>query len=157
MKTIFIQKNRGFVILFSVTVSGILLAIALGVLNVAFKEVRFSTSAKDANDAFFAADTGAECALKYDKFASSLNAFTGTATMNCGNSNRVVTPLTASSWSFIVSAIGTSGEACAKVSVTKSGNTTTVVSKGYNVGDSVCNSSNPNRVERELKTTYSTP
>ena len=46
-----IKKNRGFVILFAVTLSSILLAIALGVANIALKEIRFGTSAKDTNEA----------------------------------------------------------------------------------------------------------
>ena len=62
-----IKKNKGFVILFAVMLSSIFLAIALGVSNIAFREVTFGTSAKDANDAFFAADVGAECALFNDK------------------------------------------------------------------------------------------
>src|SRR3989338_6549604 len=61
------KKNKGFVLLFAVTLSSILLAIALGVSNVAFRELRFSTNARSTNDAFFAADTGIECALNYDK------------------------------------------------------------------------------------------
>src|ERR1035437_11163940 len=67
-----IKKNKGFVILFAVTLSALLLSIALGVANVAFREAKFNTSAKDTNNAFFAADTGAECALYYDKSTMSV-------------------------------------------------------------------------------------
>src|SRR3989344_9100858 len=63
--------RSGFVILFAVTLSSILLSVALGVANVALREVGFSTSARDSSDAFLAADTGAECALFYDKLSSS--------------------------------------------------------------------------------------
>ena len=62
-----IKNNRGFVILFAVTLASILLTISLGVSNIALREIKFSTSAKDTNDAFFAADTGTECALFNDK------------------------------------------------------------------------------------------
>src|SRR3989344_7795571 len=61
------SSGSGFVILFAVMISSIILAIALGVSNIAFKEIKFSTSVKDTNDAFFAADTGLECALFNDK------------------------------------------------------------------------------------------
>ena len=64
-------KNRGFVILFAVTISSILLALAIGVANIALKEVKFNTSAKDTNNAFFAADTAIEYALFQDKPPSS--------------------------------------------------------------------------------------
>src|SRR3989338_10209048 len=57
----------GFVILFAVMISSIILAIALGVANIALKEIKFSASVKDTNEAFFAADTGLECVLFNDK------------------------------------------------------------------------------------------
>ena len=62
-----IKKNKAFVLLFAVTLSAILLSIALGVSNITFRELKFSTNARDSNNAFFAADTGAECAEYYDK------------------------------------------------------------------------------------------
>jgi|GEM_PF-410305 len=150
-----IKKNRGFVILFAVTISAILLAIALGVGNVVIKELQFGTNARDTNDAFFAADTGVECALAYDKASPSANGFTGSASMNCAGTAIVPTQSPSSFWTFIVPGIGSASQSCAKVTVDKTNSTTTVVnSKGYNVGDASCVSSNTNRVERELQITY---
>ncbi|HEV7424440.1 MAG TPA: hypothetical protein VGO21_04595, partial [Candidatus Paceibacterota bacterium] len=65
--------RSGFVILFAVTLASIILAVTLGAINVALKEIKFSTNAKDTNNAFFAADVGVECAEYYDK--STINAF----------------------------------------------------------------------------------
>ena len=65
------NKERGFVILFAVTLSSIILSIALGVANIALKEASFSTSARSTNNAFLAADTGAECALFHDRLIDS--------------------------------------------------------------------------------------
>jgi hypothetical protein len=133
-----IKKNRGFVILFVVTLSSILLAIALGTANIALKEIKFGTSTKDTNNAFFAADAGAELALFNDKTPN----FYPIGTTN-----------------FIVSGLG-SGLSCAKVSVFKDNTTsppsiiTTVISKGYNIGDAACLSSNPDRIEREIIVSY---
>ncbi len=154
MKIKDIKKNRGFTLLYAVMISSIILAITLGVMSIALKEINFGGSAKDTNDAFFAADTGAECALYYDKENPADNAFTGTATMNCSGS-----PITLSGvsplWSFVVPGLGTNGQNCAKVVVDKSDFPTTVVtSKGYNIGDASCASSSTNRVERELQVTY---
>ena len=151
------KENKGFVILFAVTISSILLSIALGVMNVSLNEVRFSTSARATNDAFFAADTGAECALLHDRSAAADNAFTGTASMNC-----VGGPITLSgsdpSWNFIIAGLGSLGQSCAKVTVIKTFidpyTFTTVTSKGYNIGDSACESSSSNRIEREIKVSY---
>jgi hypothetical protein len=42
------------------------LAIAIGISNIAYKEILLSASARESHYSFFAADTGAECALHYD-------------------------------------------------------------------------------------------
>lgn len=152
------QDNKGFVILFAVTISSILLSIALGIAHVAFKELRFSTSARDTNDAFFAADAGVECALAHDKGDPAQNAFTGSASMSCAGSSIALSG-GAPSWSFVIPALGSSGQSCAKVTVFKDTTSppdvfTTVTSKGYNVGNSACESSSQNRIERELRLSY---
>ncbi len=154
MNLIKIKKNRGIAILFTVMISSIILAIALGVANIAYKELSFNTSAKDADDAFFSADTGVECALFYDKSALSDNAFIGTANMNCANNPVSISSITSSFWTFTISGLGNSGQGCAIVTVDKTPPGTIIISKGYNNGDSSCNSLNVNRVERELKVTY---
>jgi len=155
-----IKKNKGFVILFAVMLSSILLAIALGVSNIAFREVTFGTSAKDANDAFFAADVGAECALFYDKSLPANNAFTVgqsfAGPMNCAGSHVALVGDTGPSWSFDVVGLGSNGKSCAKVTVDKSIEPITIISKGYssdNIGDTSCTPLS-NSLERELEVTY---
>lgn len=137
-----IQKNKGFVILFAITISSIILAIALGVANIAQKEVKFSTGARETNEAFLAADSAIEYALFQDKDPMNYPApASGTQ-----------------SWAFVVSGLGGAGLSCANVNVSKTTTTstlTTITSKGYNVGDpSTCVSSNTSRIERELKIVY---
>ena len=134
------KLKKGFVILYAVTLASIMLTIALGVASVAFKEVKFTTSTKDTNNAFFAADTGAEYVLFKDKPPS------------------IYTP-SPGIWNTTVSNLGYTGAGCAKVTITKEAGSfssfkTTVVSKGYNAGDCSSNSINPDRIERELKITY---
>jgi len=157
-----VTGKKGFVILFAVMISSILLAIGLGVSNIAFREVKFGTSAKDANDAFFAADTGIECALFNDKDVS---LFTGTNTeIQCLGGNISFNSNTGSFWSFDVVDLGSNRRSCSKVTVTKELDVdnvlvTTIVSKGYSVDDNsltddvVCIPSR-NSVERELEVTY---
>jgi Tfp pilus assembly protein PilV len=139
MKKMNFKKNKGFVILFAVTISSILLTIALGVANIALKEIKFGTNARDTNEAFFAADTGTELALFNDKSTSSSYA------------SGSYTP-------FSVFGLGSTGQGCTYVTVDKtSPPTTKVIAKGYNTGvnmSGVCTSVS-NSVERELKTTYS--
>ncbi len=154
MKKKEIKKNRGFVLLFVIVISSIILAITLGVANIALKEIKFSTEAKDTNNSFLAADTGLECALYNDK--STVNAFTSPspATITC-NGSPVTLNGTSPSWNFILSGLGSGGQGCTKVTIDKSATPTTVItSKGYNIGDVSCLSSNPNRVERELEATF---
>ena len=123
-------------LLFAVTLAAIFLSIALGVANVALKEINFSTSAKDTNDAFFAADSGIEQALYNDK------------TSGFYPDNGKV--------SFIVPNLGSASQGCAYVTVDKTASPTVIITaNGYNIGNGSCNSTNPNRVERELVTTYS--
>lgn len=61
--------RSGFVVLFAIIISSIVLSIALGVASIGFKQLIFTTSAKNSNDAFYAADSAAECALYYDQNA----------------------------------------------------------------------------------------
>ena len=149
-----IKKNKGFVLLFAVVVSSIILAVTLAVANVSLKEIKFSTSAKDTNDAFFAADTGAECALFNDRSTQNKFLLAGpAATITCANTN--ITPtFSAGFYKFTIPSLGSTGQGCAIVTVDKSVSPTAVVSKGYNVGDASCNSSSANRVERQIELTY---
>jgi hypothetical protein len=154
-----LQKNKGFVILFAVTISAILLSIALGVSNIAFQEAKFSTSAKNTNDAFFAADAGAECALAY-YMKTSLNAFSvgSDQLIECTGIPTTAMESFSSYWSFVISSLGEGGQGCAKISVDKTVSlpiSAIIISKGYNVGNSLCEplTPNQNRVERELRVT----
>jgi hypothetical protein len=116
--------------------AAIFLSIALGVASVALREINFSTSAKDTNDAFFAADSGIEQALYNDK------------TSGFYLDNGKV--------SFTVPNLGSASQGCAYVTVDKTASPSVVITaNGYNIGNGSCNSTNPNRVERELVTTYS--
>lgn len=175
-------SRSGFVLLFSVVLTSIILAITLGVSNISLKELTFSTSAKDSNTAFYAADTGAECALYYDKTpAPILDPNSGTSfvyifgvptenvTTVC---NGVAIALnedaegqvdTDGPWVFNLTSLGSEGRACALVEVTKTANQTIIISKGYNFGHIPnyngtdapnCASDSPNQVERVIEVRY---
>ncbi|KKU22430.1 MAG: Fibronectin type III domain protein [Candidatus Nomurabacteria bacterium GW2011_GWA1_46_11] len=148
------KHNSGFVILFAVTLAALLLSIALGVGTIAEKEVRFRTSAAATNHAFFAADTGIECALDNNKSGDIAFTDGGPGTISCLGGS---IPLEGSSspWSFVLPGLGATN-ACATVTVTKNPPFTTVVSKGYNSGNDLCESAGGNRVERELRVVFST-
>ena len=50
----------------AVTVAGLILSIGLGILNITTKEIILSAFNKESGKAFYAADTGIECALFWD-------------------------------------------------------------------------------------------
>lgn len=60
------KKEGGFVILFAILISSVILLISAGIFSVAQKETVLSSYSKESQKALFAADAGLECALFYD-------------------------------------------------------------------------------------------
>jgi hypothetical protein len=146
------KNNSGFVMLFAIMLSSIILAIALGIANISLKEVNFSTSAKDTNDAFFAADTGAECALYADIHRDMFNPSNpgfGSA-LNCDDGSYLVSLDTP----FYININDLTN--CAKVTVSQDSalNTMKIESLGYNVDCSQVQSNSPKIVERAIRVIY---
>lgn len=59
-------QNNGFVMAFSLLLSSIVLALAFGIFNLLLKQINLTSSARDSQIAFYAADAGMECALYWD-------------------------------------------------------------------------------------------
>jgi hypothetical protein len=145
------KKKNGFAILYSVLIASILLAIGLAILNITIKELLFSSLGRESQFAFYAADTGAECALywdiKNDAFSISSPPYDN---INCIDK--------------IISVTGSPNEKtfkinfapkqpyCATVTVKKieSPAETIIEARGYNN----CDSANSRRVERAIKIEY---
>lgn len=156
-----IKKNKkGIALLFVIMLSSILLVVALSISNIATKEAVFSISARNANDAFYAADTGAECALGNDKSGSSAF-YENSQEVICLGSTITFTSSTSTEWKFTLSGIGSSNASCAVVTVTKNPDLSTediytiIKSKGYNKTGANC-TPNAISVERELEVSYKT-
>jgi len=183
MKKLFRKKiirnlpQAGFTILVAVVTASILLIIAMSIGGIALKEQVLSGSGKESQIAFYAADTGMECALFWD-MKGNVSAFVPDAsgnlqdqTINCNGA-----PITAKylpidgtskySYSFMENNLTSdSNMACAQVIVTKTkysgtvdndGNTvapnkiyTTINAYGYNT----CAASF-NRMERGILANY---
>ncbi len=60
------NSKKGFVILFAVLISSIILLMTSGVFNVIQKQVLLSSYSRESQRAFYAADAAIECALFYD-------------------------------------------------------------------------------------------
>lgn len=60
------RQERGFTLLLSALVASIVLALGASIFAIAQKELALSSIGRDSQFAFYAADTGAECALYWD-------------------------------------------------------------------------------------------
>ena len=64
-KTKHLKPSEGFVLLFALLISSILLATGLGISRIIMREIFLASLARESSVAFFAADTGAECAFHW--------------------------------------------------------------------------------------------
>jgi hypothetical protein len=166
------NSQKGFTILVAVVTAGILLIIAMSIGGIALKEQVLSIVNKESQVAFYAADTGMECALYWDQkkgsFAPTTDANgnalipTGSTAINCNNENITATlatpfPSDDYSYTFKVSGIkvGDSGvTTCSVVMVGKNisepnKTKTDIYSYGYNTCDASLT-----RVERGIEGHY---
>lgn len=60
------KSNKGFALLFSVLLSSLLLTIGLSIFSISLKELAISTASRQSVYAFYAADSGRECAKYWD-------------------------------------------------------------------------------------------
>jgi hypothetical protein len=106
----FARVRRGFALLMTVIVMSTVLLITYALTNISLKELQLTASGRDSQLAFYAADTGMECALFWDTKNPNLNdpddpfsksAFAENAsTINCGEVNISSDPASPSSgWS----------------------------------------------------------
>ncbi len=158
-----LQHKRGFTLFFAILIVALLLAVSTSISFLASKQLQLLTLGNQSELAFYAADSGMECALYWDKINTAFDVDNPSdASLHCGGGNPITatyTPTTANGemWSFTVSPDNT---ACAAVTVTKfdyiDPNTlqptgvwaTDVVSRGY---DGPCKGS---ELERAIETVY---
>jgi hypothetical protein len=161
------KTRRGFVLLLAVLVSGILLALGFALYNIASKELVLSSAARDSQFAFYAADSGIECALywsrKFDAFSSTsplTQVACGSGTLPPGPGNGVAPltrtpgsgpdPVNTTTFSF---SLGTNlTDSCTGVTVTRQDNPTriSVRADGYNT----CVTTNPRRLDRAIRSNF---
>lgn len=170
-----IQKNKGYTLLFAVLVSSVVLSVGISILTISKKEFLLSSSARESINAFYAADSGIECALYQDQTNNLFATTSGNASIIIPSTSGCMNmPINASStqnhaltdYSFKFDIKMQNSAACASIFTDKVlsqdgyGNwlsTTTITSKGYNIGwntgASTCSDPSPRRVERALKYT----
>ncbi len=157
-----LHDARGFTLLYAVLMSSLLLTIGLGIFNITIKELLLSSAGRESQFAFYAADTGAECALYWDfKFDSF-----GTTSDSAITCNGVLMGGTDPGTPYSNTCCGGAGPNvasiftldfapepyCVTVYVTKleGPDRTTIESRGYNT----CDPGNPRRVERTILVTH---
>lgn len=151
------SKNNGFTLFIAMIVAGVLLLITAGLSNLSIGQAFISSSGRESQYAFYAADTGIECALYWDVGnPSGISAFSTStgATIFCNkdaNNQGNQWSVGGSSTSIINRINFLPDPYCAIVTVTKdiSGGTK-IESRGYNT----CDLSNPRRVERAVRVLY---
>lgn len=60
------KQQKGFTLLYAVLVSSIVLAASLSIINIALKQHKLSALSRESQVAFYAANTGVDCALYWD-------------------------------------------------------------------------------------------
>lgn len=149
--------NQGFTLFVAIVITGALLLISTSIVNLAFKQSLISNSGRESQMAFYAADTGMECALYWDvkNPGGDQSAFSTTTSSLISCNKDGVNP--GNEWT-----VGGASQSeinltflpdtyCATVTVTKNLNGTTLIeSLGYNT----CDPSNPRRVERAVRASY---
>lgn len=151
------KYNRGFTLLLAVLISSILIALGGAIFDIVSKELVLSSSGRESQFAFFAADTGVECALYWDYQHAAFSSTSPLSTIQCGGVDAAVTrtpdgpgnPTFVATASFIIDG----GPPCVDVKVTKvysPSPQTTVEAFGHNT----CDLNNPLRLERAIRVVY---
>ena len=156
-----INSQKGYTLLFAVIVSVLVLSIAAFILSVSRKEAILASASRDSIYAFYAADSGLECAVEHlDTLATSsypsstfscggntitfsppsrpvcdingIDSCSGTSTFSMPNGSSTVTSLNQNQ-SGVASCASTS-VAYTRVTGAATSSTITVTVRGYNIG-----------------------
>jgi hypothetical protein len=60
------KTQKGFVILFAVLISSLVLSVGISIISISLKQIILSGSGRDSQYAFYASNSGAECAQYWD-------------------------------------------------------------------------------------------
>jgi hypothetical protein len=165
MKKFFIQPKdgsrgsnaqAGFAMLFTVVIISIILALALGIADVTFKQTILSELARDSQLAFYQADSGVECGLYYDLSVGQFPRGSAIAVapnqITCGsNTASFVSSQSYTDYFVYAEDVANQANPCFTITFDKASDPikNSVSTRGY----SSCQS-NPKQVERALNVTY---
>jgi len=142
------QDKRGITIYIAVTITAALILVSFSIINITLKQISLSSAGRDSQAAFYAADSGIECALFWNlrnptnPGFSAFDPVSPVQNINCNN-----TPISVSRTGATSTFTMTFAEPyCAIVTVAKVLASTTIESRGYNT----CSSAGVRRVERAI-------
>jgi hypothetical protein len=150
MKTF--KKNKGFVLLLATLIASLLLAVGAAMFGIIKKELILSSLGRDSQFAFYAADTGAECALYWDVRHNIFSTTTPFTDAKCDDQDLGSIQFVAfdTPMEFEYQPNGY----CARVAVTKTvSNATVINARGYST---TCSGivTNPRALERAVELIY---
>ncbi len=153
------HPQRGFTLLIAVVLTSVLLSVGTALLDVAIKQITLSSTARQSQYAFYAADSAMECALYWDQQQNAFS-YAGSvpSTIQCSSSNISVSSNTTGGVRESRFSMPCSSGA-AEVIIRKTDGTVTcgtgdATSCIYSNGYSTCAASDPKRVERGLRVFY---
>ena len=149
----------GFTLFIAITITGLLLLVGLAISSIALKEIVLSTTGRESQIAFFAANSGIECALYWDQKQYSQHIF-ATSTLSvqikCGNNDMSVIKSNVTQTSVKNDfEFSVTNNSYVHVTVEKDINAsknTVIESRGYNtaIGDTT----NQRKLERAIEVKY---
>ena len=152
------HPSRGFTLLIAVILTSVLLSVGLALLDISYKQIVLSSTARQSQYAFYAADSALECALYWDQKVNAF-AYDGAAgTIQCAGSSIPVTSSASGGTRTSTFATPCMNGVTASVTVYKttgascsSGSATSCI---YATGYNTCTVTDPRRIERGLKVFY---
>lgn len=151
---------RGFTLLIAVVLTSVLLAVGLTLLDIALKQITLSSTARQSQYAFYAADSAMECALYWDQRENAFSYASARPSITCGaTSIPVSTTVNGSLRTSTFSMPCPEGGHSATLTIYKTNgstvcNTGTATSCLYASGFNTCSASDARRIERGLKVFY---
>ncbi len=140
------NNKNGFTLLLAVLITSIILGMSVGISVFIIRELLISSTGRESQKAFFAADSGVECALYWDLKQNAF-ATSSTQVISCAGVSPTVGGVSGISEFDLAFTNG----ACSHVKVDK---TILFSTKIDSAGHNICNLSDPNRVERTLRVSY---
>lgn len=151
------KKNGGFTLLVAIVTTALLLIVSFAVVNVALKQILISSSNLDSQYAFYATESGIECAQYWDlkdSASSPFDPYVTVSSISCNGQSITPTRTAVSANGYSTSTIQFDmPKSCTIVEITKKiglATSTTLNSRGYNN----CVAGSGRRLERGVTITY---